>query len=237
MIPKDHPRRASLEVRDKLVECFREGIVAEQGLIAHGRGEAFDYLLGEKTSSVAVNAIKAAVAAMFLADNPVISVNGNLACLCSKDVVELAELTNAKLEINLFYRSEKRLKAIADLLMRHNVKEIYGIEPKRYVEIEELSSNRRIVDRDGVYSADLVLVPLEDGDRTEALVKINKRVITIDLNPLSRTAKNAHISIIDNVTRAMPLMVKFAREYNGESIDFDNRANLEESLKIMRGLL
>jgi 4-phosphopantoate--beta-alanine ligase len=237
LIPKDHPRRASLEVRDKLVECFRDGIVAEQGLIAHGRGEAFDYLLGEKTSSVAVNAIKAAVAAMFLADNPVISVNGNLACLCSKDIVKLAELTNAKLEINLFYRSKERIKAIADLLKRHNAKEIYGIEPKRYVEIEELSSNRRIVDRDGVYSADLVLVPLEDGDRTEALVKINKRVITIDLNPLSRTAKNAHISIIDNVTRAMPLMVKFAREYNGESINFDNRANLEESLKIMRGLL
>ena len=237
MIPKDHPRRTSLEIRERLVECFREGIVAEQGLIAHGRGEAFDYLLGERTTDIALNAIKAAVSAMFLATNPVISVNGNAACLCSKDIVELADLTNAKLEVNLFYRSKKRVNAIIDLLRKNNAKKIYGTEPKRHVAIEELSSNRRIVDRDGIYSADLVLVPLEDGDRTEALVKMKKKVITIDLNPLSRTAKSASISIIDNITRAIPLMVKFAREYDGEPIKFDNRANLEESLKIMRGLL
>ena len=31
--------------------------------------------------------------------------------------------------------------------------------------------------------ADTVLVPLEDGDRTEALVKMGKTVVAIDLNP------------------------------------------------------
>ena len=237
MIPKDHPRRASLEVRSKLVNCFRENIVAEEGLIAHGRGEAFDYLLGEKTTEQALKAIKAAVEAIFKAEKPVISINGNFACLCAKDIVELANLTGAKLEVNLFYRSEERIKAIADLLRRYNAKEIYGTDPSRYVKLDELSSNRRIVDKDGIYSADLVLVPMEDGDRTEALVKMGKKVITIDLNPLSRTAKSATISIIDNVTRAMPLLVKFAREYDGEAINFDNKTNLEESLRIMRGLI
>lgn len=238
MIPEDHPRRVSLEVREKLVECFRKGIVVEQGLIAHGRGEAFDYLLGEKTSDIALNAIKAAVSSIFLAKNPVISVNGNLACLCPKETVDLAELTSAKLEINLFYRSEERLHKIAELLREYGAKEIYGIDLSRYVNIPELSSNRRIVDRDGIYSADLVLVPLEDGDRTEALVKMNKKVMAIDLNPLSRTAQSATISIIDNIIRAMPLMVEFAREYKERSfgVEFDNKKNLEESLKIIRGL-
>ncbi len=38
-------------------------------------------LLGEKTTSNAKNAIKAAAAALILAKNPVISVNGNTAAL------------------------------------------------------------------------------------------------------------------------------------------------------------
>lgn len=240
MIPKDHPRRRSLEIREKLVECFKKKVVVEQGLIAHGRGEAFDYLLGEKTSNTAINAIKAATAAMLLAENPVISVNGNLACLCSKDIVELAKVTNAKLEVNLFYRSKERIDAIARLLRANNADKIYGIDEDRYVNIPELSSNRRVVDRDGIYSADLVLVPLEDGDRTEALVKMGKKVITIDLNPLSRTARTAHISIIDNVTRAIPLMIEYAKNLdNLEAIidGFDNKANLKESLdNILSGL-
>jgi len=45
-VPKDHPRKRSLEIRHALVEGYRKGLVADEGLIAHGRGEAFDYLLG-----------------------------------------------------------------------------------------------------------------------------------------------------------------------------------------------
>ena len=33
-----------------------------------------------------------------------------------------------------------------------------------------------------------ILVPLEDGDRCEALVNMGKTVVVIDLNPLSRSA-------------------------------------------------
>ena len=59
LIPKSHPRAESLLIREKLVNGFDNGIVAKEGLLAHGRGEAFDYLLGEKTTNTAKNAIKA----------------------------------------------------------------------------------------------------------------------------------------------------------------------------------
>jgi len=47
-------------------------------------------------------------------------------------------------------------------------------------------------------------VPLEDGDRCEALVKMGKTVIALDLNPLSRTARMATLTIVDELTRALP---------------------------------
>ena len=79
LIPKSHPRAKSLLIREKLVEGFDDGLVAKEGLLAHGRGEAFDYLLGEKTANFAKKAIQAAAASLLLADIPVISVNGNIA--------------------------------------------------------------------------------------------------------------------------------------------------------------
>ncbi len=48
IIPKSHPRAKSLLIREKLVSGFDNGLVAKEGLLAQGRGEAFDYLLGEK---------------------------------------------------------------------------------------------------------------------------------------------------------------------------------------------
>ncbi len=48
MIPKSHPRYESLVLRDKIVKAQKEGYLADSAMIAHGRGEAFDYLLGEK---------------------------------------------------------------------------------------------------------------------------------------------------------------------------------------------
>ena len=60
LIPKSHPRLDSLLIREKLVKGFDNNLVAKEGLLAHGRGETFDYLLGEKTSKSAKEAIKAA---------------------------------------------------------------------------------------------------------------------------------------------------------------------------------
>jgi len=62
---------------------------------------------------------------------------------------------------------------------------------------------------EGTGKADLILVPLEDGDRCEALRKMGKTVIAIDLNPLSRTSLMASLTIVDEVTRALPMITGF----------------------------
>jgi 4-phosphopantoate--beta-alanine ligase len=224
-----------------LVNGFRRGLVVPEGLIAHGRGEAYDYLLGERTTKTAQRAIKAAAAILLLSNRPVISVNGNTAALCPNTVVELAKVTGATIEVNIFYRTKEREMAIEAELEMHGAKKVLGVGSKASSRIPELQSERRHVDPDGIYTADTVLVPLEDGDRTEALVKMNKTVITIDLNPLSRTSRAANITIVDNVVRAMPVLVEAASKLRGTKSlrkiadDFNNRKNLRESIKIIKG--
>ena len=88
----------------------------------------------------------------------------------------------------------------------------------------------------GIGSADVVLVPLEDGDRCQALVDMGKQVITIDLNPLSRTAQTAHITIVDELTRCLPLLTDAIRD--GVKVDdFDNKKNLKEVLAFISARL
>jgi 4-phosphopantoate---beta-alanine ligase len=242
IIPSGHPRAKSLYIRELLVKGFKNGIVVPQGLIAHGRGETFDYLLGEKTTETARTAIKAACSSLLLAIHPVISVNGNLAALCPKEIVELSNLVNADIEVNLFYWKRERELAIEKELKKMGAKTVLGIRSRDSARIPELQSERRTVDQDGIYTADNTLVPLEDGDRTEALIKMHKKVIAIDLNPLSRTSKAATITIIDNAIRALPAMiveVKRLKQKNDIILkkilnEFDNRKNLSESLQIIR---
>lgn len=242
IIPSSHPRANSLYIRELLVNGFKNGIVVEEGLIAHGRGETFDYLLGEDTTETARTAIKAACSLLLLAVHPVISVNGNVAALCSKEVVELSNLINADIEVNLFYWSEKRQIAIEKELKKMGARTVLGTRSVDSARIPELRSERGIVDYDGIYKADTVLVPLEDGDRTEALVKMHKKVIAIDLNPLSRTSRAATITVVDNLIRALPAMAmeaKRLKQQNGEILkrivnEFDNSKNLSESLEIIR---
>ena len=237
-VPKSHPRYESLITREKLIRGFEEGYVAVAGLIAHGRGECFDYLIGERTTEPAIKAIRAAAAALLLAKHPVISVNGNVAALVPEDVVRLAEVVGAKIEVNLFYRTEERARKIAEVLRKAGAKEVLGVDDATAT-IPELESERRRVSPEGILIADVVLVPLEDGDRTEALRKLGKTVITIDLNPLSRTARAASITIVDNVVRAMPKLVEEASRLRGggreelESIlrSYDNNAVLQDVLK------
>lgn len=225
-IPPNHPRRESLLIRERLVEGFKRGLVVPEGLIAHGRGECFDYLIGESTQPFALKAIEAAMAALLLAKHPVISVNGNTAALVPGEVVELAREVNAKIEVNLFHRTREREEAIAKWLREHGADEVLGVGEDASATIPELFSERRRVSPRGILVADVVLVPLEDGDRTEALRKMGKIVIAIDLNPLSRTARAATITIVDNIVRAVPLMVAKAREMKKCS-----RSSLEEILR------
>ncbi|WP_440059575.1 4-phosphopantoate--beta-alanine ligase [Thermogladius sp. 4427co] len=225
-IPPNHPRRASLLVREKLVEGFRKGYVVPEGLIAHGRGECFDYLIGEETRDFARKAIKAAAAAMLLARHPVISVNGNTAALVAEDVVRLAKVVPAKIEVNLFYRTREREELIANVLREAGADEVLGVGEDASATIPELFSERRRVSPRGILVADVVLVPLEDGDRTEALRRMGKTVIAIDLNPLSRTARYASITIVDNIVRAMPALVEEV-----ELLKKKPRSELEEILR------
>ncbi|MHA1733661.1 MAG: 4-phosphopantoate--beta-alanine ligase [Promethearchaeota archaeon] len=237
-IPEDHPRVKSLRERHRISEGLDQKIVTKTGLIAHGRGEAFDYLLGEKTNEPAKEAMRAGIALMMCAKHPVISVNGNIAALVPSELVDLSAAIPAPLEVNLFYREPGRLEAIERHLKAHGASVILGLDPTNSTTIKELSSNRRIVDARGIKVADVVLVPLEDGDRTEALVKEGKKVIAIDLNPLSRTALTADITIVDNVTRCLSKMVDIARSFEDLSVTeleekwkkFDNRANISKML-------
>lgn len=239
IIPSSHPRAESLHTRHKLVEGFERGLVVAEGLLAHGRGEAFDYLLGEKTMYAAKSACKAAAAALHLAENPVISVNGNAAALCARQIVRIAKQSRAALEINLFYDSDKRRAAIAQRLRECGAECILGINPDKMVVLNGTDSARRMVDADGIMAADVVVVPLEDGDRTDALKQAKKTVVTFDLNPLSRTAQTADISIIDNIIRSSEILADECQKLASASdstlekiiLNFNNAENLLRSVK------
>jgi 4-phosphopantoate--beta-alanine ligase len=213
-VPPSHPRYASLLTREKVVEGVELGITGLNGLIAQGRGEALDYLLGEKTTPPAMEAERAAAAMLLLAERPILSVNGNAAALVPAEMVALARKVGAPLEVNIFYRTEERVKRIADLLRSLGAERVYGEEPDAL--IPGLDHARAKAARGGIFDADVVFVPLEDGDRCEALVRMNKRVITVDLNPLSRTARTATVTIVDNVVRALPNLVSLVEEMAGQ---------------------
>lgn len=240
-IPKNHPRYQSLLLRERVVEGYEQSVVAGAGLVAHGRGEAFDYLFGEVTQEFATSALRAAASAFLLASRPVISVNGNVAALCPGELVALSRVVEAPLEVNLFYRTAEREAAIERVLRGAGATEVLGVGKRASATIPELGSERRRVDPEGIAVADLVFVPLEDGDRTEALVRLGKQVVTVDLNPLSRTAREATITIVDNIVRALPALIEEVRglrartpeELRHDLQGFDNARTLSRSLQFL----
>lgn len=241
-IPRSHPRYESLMIRRRLVEAWRSGIVVPEGLIAHGRGEALDYILGEETHEPARRATEASAALLLLSERPVISVNGNAAALAARELVELARVVNGSVEVNLFHRSLEREMRIMQLLRELGAEEVLGVGDDASGEISGLESMRRWVSPRGILSADVVLVAIEDGDRAEALRSAGKKVIAIDLNPFSRTARSATITIVDNIVRAAPRLLSTCMEYRGrrreelrEMVEgFDNERNLREMVRLIK---
>lgn len=235
-VPKTHPRYLSLTLRDTIVEGVERGITSIHGLIAHGRGEAFDYLIGEQTQPFADEAIRAAAAMLLSAEHPVISVNGNVAALVPDALIAFGRLLNAPLEVNIFHTDGGREMAIQQHLLRHGASEV--LMPTTEAQLSYIDSNRKFVHPEGIFKADVVFVPLEDGDRCEALRKMRKEVITVDLNPMSRTAKQASVTIVDNVVRALPLLCKEIENAlpvgvveNRASLNYSNEEVLRKALQ------
>jgi len=237
-ISKDHPRYLSLVIRERMAAMVEEGIVSPTGLIAHGRGEAFDYLLGERTTPEADAAEKAAAALLLGAKRPVITVNGNAAALAARELAELARATGALVEVNLFHRSEERLSKVCDLVERESGIKVLGRDQDAV--LEGIASDRARCTSKGLLAADVVLIPLEDGDRAEAMAKAGKKVISIDLNPLSRTTLAAEVAVVDELTRSVPNITRWAVELKGDAggiadalSSYENEENLDAVMRRM----
>ncbi len=232
MVPSSHPRYVSLMTRDKIVAGVEAGVTSIHGLIAHGRGEAFDYLLGERTHDFAHAAIQEAARVLSQAKHPVLSINGNVAALAAEEMVALAHACRAQLEVNIFHTSPEREHAIQKALMAAGASAV--LMPSRTHALEHIDHNRRWVNPAGIALADVVFVPLEDGDRCQALVKNGKTVITVDLNPLSRTAKSAQVTIVDHLLRCVPLVTKAILEKDFPQTPFSNACNLTAAVQAIR---
>ena len=250
-VPTTHPRYASLMARKRLTDAAAAGMLAESALIAHGRGEAFDYLLGERTCDAARKAVAEVAAILLSAENPVISVNGNTVALAGPQLLTCAAILNCPVEVNIYYRTPERMEALLSALELQR-EEAMTLHPEFHQEISivqilgatpdgripNLDGPRANCHSDGILSADVILVPLEDGDRCEALIAMGKTVCAIDLNPLSRTARKATITIVDELTRCLPLLLDDL--IDGRSIpdeDWDNEQNLREVVSEMLRIL
>tara|TARA_Y100001936_G_scaffold138595_1_gene135385 strand:+ start:1523 stop:2290 length:768 start_codon:yes stop_codon:yes gene_type:complete len=245
-IPDSHPRKSSLISRQKIVDGAKRGLLADSAMIAHGRGEAYDYLLGERTTASASIAIREAAARLLRAVRPVISMNGNSTVLAGAEAIKIAAVVGCPIEVNIYYRTEERMAGLVEELETMK-EELLASSPRAErdaisrVEILGLVSDGRIrglegprslCSADGIERADVVLVPLEDGDRCEALIALGKEVIAIDLNPLSRTSRTATVTIVDEVSRALSGILNELRTKPKPSL-WDNKNTLKDALEIM----
>ena len=233
-----HPRYASLQMRHRLEVAARKGMLADSAMIAHGRGEAFDYLLGERTTESAARAARQALATLQAAERPVLSINGNVAALACDEMLQLADHLSCPVEVNIFYRTPERMEAILSHMNERNralglTVPVLGHAPD--AQIPGLKGPRAACHRDGLLNSDAVLVPLEDGDRCNALVAMGKSVVVVDLNPLSRSAQQGTITIVDEVSRALNTMLELARVEGEVHVDpnYDHAAVLNEGLSEM----
>ena len=153
---------------------------------------------------------RVAAAMLMEAKHPVITVNGNAAALAAKELIELSRAVNARLEVNLFHRSVERIELVCGYLESLGATGVLG--RTQDFTLPGIASDRALCTNEGIGMADVVLIPLEDGDRAEALVKAGKKVIAIDLNPVSRTSMAADVSITDELTRAVPNLISHVGE-------------------------
>jgi 4-phosphopantoate---beta-alanine ligase len=227
-----HPRYQSLMMRKLVSEAGAKGMLAESAMIAHGRGEAFDYLLGEQTTDSALEATREVAARLVRANKPVLSLNGNAIALAAREFLTIASQLDCPIEINIFYRTPQRMGALLAHLKLLNTNleldvEILGATPN--ARIPGLEGPRAACQQEGIMEADVILVPLEDGDRCEALVAMGKEVLVIDLNPLSRSARTGTVTVVDEVTRVAKNLIQLISQ-KPEVTDWNNDKGLQDSL-------
>jgi 4-phosphopantoate--beta-alanine ligase len=172
--------------------------------------------------------------------------------LAGKSLIRVAAILGCPIEVNIYYRTPERIENLLVLLKNQRQEISEEIAPKKFsgnwkskVEavkilgaisdgrILGLEGPRSLCSADGIGSADVILVPLEDGDRCEALIALGKQVLVIDLNPLSRTARQATVTIVDEVSRASSLLFSYIVEEKSNPTDWDNDVVLKDALEVM----
>ncbi len=221
-------------VRERLADAVEKGLVNPTGLISHGRGEAFDYLMGEKTLPPSLEAEKVAAAYLLKAKKPLVCVNGNAAALDAENLIALSETIPAPLEINIFHRTEERMELLIKYMESQGCKEVLGRIPEE--RIPGLNHDRALCTKT-LFDCDTIIVPIEDGDRAEALVKMGKVVISIDINPISRTSKTATVPVSDELSRALKNIIRFVEELRGNDAEIDRIIESYDSNRNRKELL
>lgn len=219
-------------VREHLAEMVDRGLVNPTGLISHGRGEAFDYLMGEKSIEPVLEAEKAAAAFLLRAKKPIVCVNGNSIALEPKGLIALAKAIPSKMEVNIFHRTEERMEMLIRYMEEQGAEGILGRNPD--ARIPNLTSDRALCTKEGIYDSDVIVVPIEDGDRAEALIAMGKIVISIDLNPLSRTSRVASVPISDEISRAVENITRYIQELRGKDDEIDSIIRNYSAVKTRR---
>ena len=95
--------------------------------------------------------------------------------------------------------------------------------------IPGLEGPRGACQSNGIFEADTILVPLEDGDRCEALIAMGKEVLVIDLNPLSRSSRRGTVAIVDEVTRVAKNLIQMVPQ-KPEPTQWNNNQALQSAL-------
>ena len=134
----------------------------------------------------------------------------------------------------LHFQREEAAELYPNLVNDISNVEILGAEPN--ARIPNLEGPRANCHSEGIFSADTILVPLEDGDRCESLIAMGKTVCVIDLNPLSRTARTATVTIVDELSRCVPILIEeLMNGYLEPPLleKWDNEKNLQEVIDVI----
>ena len=229
-----HPRYASLLRRHLIEEAAAEGLLAGSAMIAHGRGEAYDYLLGERTTASAASATREAYARLRAAKHPVISVNGNTVALAGRDLLHLAASLSCPVEVNIFYRTQARMDGLISRLERWCEEDGLDVEVlgrRTDGRIAGLEGPRAQCDAAGIAAATWCWSPWKTATVAKRWWRWARRC-SWWISTLSRTARTASVTIVDEVGRVAKALREHAAgsEHPAPNATWDNDACLQASL-------